>query len=585
MTMVTACHFDEGAVIIADSRVTWTYSNGGQLLSDRAQKILPLDSNLGVAFAGSLSVANKIVSEIRLSIKKKPRLANPVSLSHKLSRTAAYYYRKCLQNSDEKNCSVSLVLGCMPSRGYPLIWTFKAPDFVPILVSEWAVIGTGSVVSPYLENNIRRIDEQGASLKEKATILISGLESELSRNNVVTVGGLLQAILLTSGHIYPLTYRFMDLTPEAPASAKETTISKGIWTQKDLGKQKQVSLLKPSILLRSLPEEDRFYDYELPQAERKSSRWYLGHFMICLKVDRKPTETTFHGLLSQMGAYCYPINIPILISLDFWGAKGTYPLIFYLDGPRGKIVLHQEDICVQFPFESIELERLLKLNVKEPGPVFLECHIGSFLLARRALFFGKLATVQATTKEEWFASRQKVTHTLVSEHRQCSDPSLGKTVCFLDAFIICQEAILNENAWKFVGEIKAIYSKKYPMSLKLEFISVFRLSEGKHHAKIDMFNAFTHEVITVTSGFFEGSSECVQVPVKGAVIVKFPKPGMYYFNLYVDDQFISSILLPAETDDPKYSYSLLEKDLESVRSGEVFILAKRSQQSPRNSKH
>jgi 20S proteasome alpha/beta subunit len=583
--MVTACHFDEGAVIIADSRATWAYSNGGQLLSDRAQKILPLDSNLGVAFAGSMSVANKIVSEIRLSIKKKPRLANPVSLSRKLSRTAAYYYRKCLQNSDEKNCLVSLMLGCMPSRGEPLIWTFQAPDFVPILVSEWAVIGTGSVVSPYLKNNIHRIDEQGASLKEKATILISGLESELSRNNVVTVGGLLQAILLTSGHIYPLTYRFMDLTPDTPASAKETTISKGIWTQKDLGKQKKVTLLKPSILLRSLPEENRFHDYEPAQAERKSPRWYLGHFMTCLKVDRKPTETIFHGLLSQVGAYCYPINIPILISLDFWGAIGTYPLTFYLDSPKSKMVIHQEDICVQFPFESIELERLLKLNVKEPGPIFLECHIDNFLLARRALFFGRLSTPQATTKEEWFASRQEVTQTLVGEHRQCSDPSFGETFCFLDAFIICQGAILSENMWKFVGEIRAVYSKKYPLSLKLEFISVFRLSEGKHNARIDMFNAFTHEVITVTSGFFEGSSECAQVPVKGAVIVKFPEPGMYYFNLYVDDQFISSILLPAETDDPKYSYSLLEQDLESVRSGEVFILAKRSQQAPKNSKH
>jgi hypothetical protein len=100
-----------------------------------------------------------------------------------------------------------------------------------------------------------------------------------------------------------------------------------------------------------------------------------------------------------------------------------------------------------------------------------------------------------------------------------------------------------------------------------------------------MFNAFTHEVITITSGLFEGSSECIQVTVRGALIVKIPKPGIYYFNLYVDDQFISSILLPAETDDPKYSYSLLDKDLESVRSGEVFILAKRSKQAPKNFKH
>jgi hypothetical protein len=221
----------------------------------------------------------------------------------------------------------------------------------------------------------------------------------------------------------------------------------------------------------------------------------------------------------------------------------------------------------------------LRLDIVEPGPVFLECHIDNFILARRALYFGKLTTEIVHNKEEWFASKQEIARNLISEHSKYSDSSLGDTICFLDAFVICQEAILNENEWKFVGEIKAVYSKKYPLLLKVEIISVFRLSEGKHHAMIDLFNAFTHEVIKVTSGLFEGSSECIQVPIKGTVIVKIPSPGMYYFNLYVDDQFISSILLPAETDTPEYSYSLLDKDLELIRSGEVFILTKRSKQA------
>jgi hypothetical protein len=573
-----ACHFDEGSTIIADSRVTWTYSNGGHLLSDRAQKILPLGANLGVAFSGSLSLATKIVSEIRVSIKKKPSLTNPVRLSHKLSRTAGYYYRECLRNADENRCSLSLVLCGVPKQGSPLIWTFRAPDFAPILVLEWDVIGSGSVVRAYLKENFQSICEQGTSLKDRATILISALESELCKRNVVTVGGLFQAILLSCGKIYPLTYRYMDLTPEKPKSAKETTISKGTWTQKDLAKQKEMSLVGPRILLESTPEENRFQDYKPTQIERRSYRWYLGHFITCLKVDRQANETTFHGMLSQVGAYRYPIRMPILTSLDFWGARGTYPLKLCLNGQKGKIVLHEENIRIQFPCESVEFEWLLKPYIEEPGPFFLDCHVGNFLLARKALYFGKLEAETPTTMKECFSSRTEIEENLIDAHRDCTDPAIKHAVCFLDYFIICQEATLSKSECKFIGEMKAVYSKKYPLLLQLDIVSVFRLSSGMHYARIDLFNAFTHEVINVTSGDFEGSSECLSVPVRGRVVAKIPAPGIYYFNLYVDDQFISSILLPAETDDPKYSYTLRYEDLERIRSGEVFILAKRSRQ-------
>ncbi|MFX0066885.1 MAG: hypothetical protein ACFFC7_32535 [Candidatus Hermodarchaeota archaeon] len=576
--MIMACHFDEGAVIVADSRVTWTFSDSGQLLSDRAKKILPLGSNVCFAFSGSVSLATKILSEIRVSIKKKPRLSNPIRLLHKLSRTATYFYSECLRNADENRCSISIILGCVPRQGRPFIWTLRAPSFEPVLISQWDVIGTGSVVRTYLEKNFQSICNKRNSLKDKATILISTLESELCQQNVVTVGGLFQAILLSQGKICPLTYRYMDLTPDKPSGAKETTISKGTWTQKDLAKKKEVSLVEPHILLKTYPEENRFQDYKPPQTKRKSSRWYLGHFITCLKVAKQVNETTFHGLISQVGSHNYPISIPMLTSLAFWGAYGTYPLKFCLINSKGQIVLYEENICINFPYEPVEFDRLLKFDIEEPGPVFFECYIDCFLLARRALYFGKLEIESHPPTKEWFATRQNFFNNLVSLHRECTDPALMKTVCFLDYFIICQEATLSENECKFMGEMKAVYSKKYPLSLQVDIVSVFRLSKGKHCARIDLFNAFTNEVITVTSGIFEGLSECISVPVRGRVVVKIPEPGMYYFNLYVDDQFISSILLPAENDNPKYSYTLGDEDLERIRSGEVFILAKRSKQ-------
>jgi 20S proteasome alpha/beta subunit len=53
MTMVAACHFADGAVIIADSRATWVGS-GVPIFQDELQKILSLGPKIGLAFAGDI---------------------------------------------------------------------------------------------------------------------------------------------------------------------------------------------------------------------------------------------------------------------------------------------------------------------------------------------------------------------------------------------------------------------------------------------------------------------------------------------------------------------------------------------------
>ena len=45
MTMVAGCVFNDGAVILADSRITWM-SSDQEIYNDIAQKILTLGPNL-----------------------------------------------------------------------------------------------------------------------------------------------------------------------------------------------------------------------------------------------------------------------------------------------------------------------------------------------------------------------------------------------------------------------------------------------------------------------------------------------------------------------------------------------------------
>ena len=64
MTMVAACHFADGAVIIADSRATWVGA-GMPIFQDEPQKVLPLESNIGLAFAGDVEAVALIARQLR----------------------------------------------------------------------------------------------------------------------------------------------------------------------------------------------------------------------------------------------------------------------------------------------------------------------------------------------------------------------------------------------------------------------------------------------------------------------------------------------------------------------------------------
>lgn len=577
MTMVVGCRFQNGVVIIADSRVTWETSKTN-IYSDSAQKILYLSKRLAIAFAGRVDLAKDVVNEIRKRIGKNPKLRNPKKLSVEISRVTHFYYQKYLKKHKDKNCLVSLVLGGVETSGDIFLWAYEPSNFTPKEIKHgYVVIGSGIVVAQYLKDNFEQIATSYDSLKNRADALIVGLESELQKHGVDTVGGLFQVILLSSRGIFPMEYGFMDLIPEGLGVAKEISMFKGTWTQKNLRKKKELKLVEPKTILRSFRKENRFHNYEPPQRKKKSLRWYLNYFITCLKVDRQVDRTKFEGVLSQVGFFHYPINIPILVSLGFWGPRGNYILKIYIDYCTNKIMLYESKIHIEYPSEQEEIDIMLNINIQNPGPIFLECYIDNYLLGRRALFFGKVKSVSPTNREEFIAFKEKFSRELVKQHRECSDPELKDKVCFLNYFIICESCSFIGEEYEFIREMRAVFWQKYPLHLKLFIASAFRFSRGEHNLRVDLVNAATRETNTITSTTVKGTSECIVTPVYGEFVVKIPEPGVYFFNLYVDDQFLSSILLAAETDKPKYSYSLSEEDLEDVGSGELLILVKRSQ--------
>jgi hypothetical protein len=126
--------------------------------------------------------------------------------------------------------------------------------------------------------------------------------------------------------------------------------------------------------------------------------------------------------------------------------------------------------------------------------------------------------------------------------------------------------------YKFIEEIGAVYWKSYPLNLKLTIASGFRFLKGKHNVRIDLINAATRETCNITSDTVEANSECLVTRIDGELIVKIPNAGIYFLNVYADDKFITSTLLPAETGKAKYSWSLLDENIKEVESGELLIM-------------
>lgn len=579
MTMVAGCRFQDGVVIIADSRVTWERSTTN-IYSDSAQKILFLERWLTVAFAGNVDLANHIVREICKRMGEDSRLKNPRNLSTKLSRTAKFYYRKYSEKCKDGKCSVSLLLGGVETTGAIFLWAYEPPDFVAQEVkSGYVMIGSGAVAEPYLRSDFERIDAEENSLKNKADRLRMGLEFELQGHGIDTVGGLFQEIILSSEGIFPITYGFMNLNPEDIGDAKEIITSEGAWIQKDLAKNKKIKLVNPKTILKSSPKENRFHDYGHSKVNGRALRWYLNHFFTSLKVSRKADKIEFEGMASQIGSFEYPTTIPVVASLGFWGPQGDYPLKIYIDDCVNKTLIYEKNVRVEPLGRQAEIDVLIELHVQKPGPHFLECYVTDSLLARRAVYFGQLLEAGPNTKEKCIAYKERFNRELVEQHSKCVDPELEGNICYLAYFIICESFSCESGKYKFFGETQVVFWKKYPLRLKRYFASALRFSKGRHVLRIDLVSAATHEVINaITSITVEETSECIITPVYGKFIAKIPEPGFYFFNLYVDDQFVSSILLIAETDKPKYSYSLCEEGLKRVMAGELLVLAKRSRE-------
>lgn len=580
MTMLAACRFRDGAVMIADTRATWLGGNV-PLFQDSLEKIVPLGRRTAIGFAGDVQSAELVIRKLRGRMQKRPRLQFLGKLAAEVPRIAKHYY--ALHRSRTGTYGpLELILGGVTASGSVEIWWFQSPNFQSSKLAKGFVVrGTGAVVESYIQNNLERFDRDLPTLKARADALVAGLEAELGRKGIDTVGGLLQVILLGPDGIRPMSYGFINLDPEGPAHAKRIDMEAGRWVQHDIAAGLEVPLAEPSRLLSSGPADVRVQDFHLPSGEPTTPKWHLTYFLTCLAIQKEVGTIEFRGVVSNMASPRYPFLVKVLAAVGLWGSLGDHEIEFSLirDGDRQQV--RKEVIHIEYLPEEIDLAFHVPLRISSPGPAFLECRIAGQLLGQRALYFGQISESPPSREAEFAEFVRRQSEAAIEQHRACSDPALDdsgeSTLVYLS---LCQNCTHQDTLLRFERQMMAVFWKSYPLKLRVYIASAFRMSKGKHQVRVELVDAASRKVSPITTATVESTSSCIVVPIHGELGAFVPGPGIYFVNVYIDDRLTGTALLAAETDRPQYSYNLDAADAGKVSDGELLILLKRAQQRP-----
>ncbi|MBL0351127.1 MAG: hypothetical protein IPP68_12285 [Elusimicrobia bacterium] len=363
MTMVAACLFKDGGVIIADSRATLLDPKAGKAVAvqDVLQKILPINRRLGLAYAGDVSTVGVIARHVRQQIKDKPRLGLVGKLAVELPRIARHNFAARKARGQVAD-SVDLVLFGVGNAGAPEIWFYSSPDFQPRKLQEgFMVTGSGNIVAPYLAAAFLRI-EQLPDLKARADQLLTGLSGELARQGIDSVGGMFQIVTIEPGGIRPLIHGFMELNPEGPGKAVSMDIKGGKWFQTDLATGGQVSLSEPTDIKFLNRQDVRMVDFH-PPPPPGPSKWHLTTLLTCHTLQASVGRVEFTNLVSRVGHAKFPMNLECVAAFSFWGPNGKHAVELFLTKPGERVRIYHEEIVIEFFPEEFEMSRKVILPI------------------------------------------------------------------------------------------------------------------------------------------------------------------------------------------------------------------------------
>lgn len=293
MSIVLACAFPEAAIILCDSRVSDGKSNKR---SDTLRKAYQIGPRLIVGFASNdVAISEKIISVMTDYIKRYAKSRNTRYLLSKLPKVAAHYYKKfCVREKNKPRMefifagldqTVSAVVsgkklfemlkrslnsrpggsGSLSSR---FLWGFERQkgDAVPLpppasIVAKlifpenqyedavglgYAVAGSDTKATEKLQKAFEQaiiVGSDDGAIRQ--AMIASIIEDHRKKQEIDTIGGLTQTILIDEQGVHALGYSYTAINNDgSTGDSISMRFENGFWIQERSRDGKQIKVTK-----------------------------------------------------------------------------------------------------------------------------------------------------------------------------------------------------------------------------------------------------------------------------------------------------------------------------------------------------
>lgn len=384
MTMVVGAKFEEGIIVLSDSRVTLLHPISLEECAhhDAAQKLFPLTKNIVIGFAGSFNSFMKIASAIRNRISKKDKLQHINILSQKLQKILEEEFKRIIK-SNPISPDVEIIIAGYTKTQKPKakMWVFKSlSNFQAIEVSDsFHVIGSGEIVTSFIQDNWDKIKKIN-TIKRKADWFILHLESQLNKEQISNVGGLFQVLLIKEDAVYPIHYGSYLTDPYVQYDAYEMKVDKGVWTQTNKSTGEKKALVAPHHVPLNL-KSSKIKDFK-HQDNSRTSVPHIHYFISSARYEQQPGVIDFTPVYNMLAPSMYPYEIHLLLNLGFRVPTGKHLIEFYyckdadLTGQKILETEWESDAPILDQDVGIELD----FTARKPGVYFFEIYINKILV-------------------------------------------------------------------------------------------------------------------------------------------------------------------------------------------------------------
>ncbi len=555
MTVIVGAKFSEGIVLISDSRATITHAND-TFPSDNLQKIVGLDENHIVAYAtNNLNCIETVLTEYQYFLKNSPS----ANTTEHLGKFSGF----CVMTYGMYKDSFVFLMAIEEGSNWKL-YQFETPDFVPTEIEDISIKGSGSfidgVLTQYYEDSI----PEKISMRRKADSLVRAMMTSLNGPNSSTIGGLPQALVLTSKGVQTVHTGYIDFSPEGEPDSKQISYKNGNWVQQDDAKGSELAVIPLNQISNSNLSKQVFYNYE--RVSKKEIKWYLNSFDLYRSLAVDHMKTTLGFRLGSLLVLEFPQTVEAVLYVSAFGPSTEHDIEVTLENPakQSQVLYSDHFDNTKFPHE-IEFIENCKFTVHRRGKHYLVCKINGIEIGRKVIYAYEPRSTKpiAEVQEDMTSFLNGYSDSTVKPHLSLVTLS-GK------------DPVIAEDKSSVVidDQFSQIYYNRYPVNVDFYLYVTIQANPGDFEISIDFINATDKSVLFSGSVMNASTSVTNTVPNVFKMSPAINSKGFYFFRIYIDGRMIGAMPFFADSY-PAMTFDLTDEDGTHVKAGGILKFAKR----------